>query len=320
MFFHRRSLRSNPGHSPNSRGFSIIEVLIASAILMVVSYGFMSYVKNVANSQKLLTQKQELIELKNYIQGAFTNSDACTCSLRPDPMPNPSAFAFDSRQTDGSASITLQRLKEGCGPNSTDIVAVGEPMPGTQTQLKVKSLRLTDLRPAGANMEWFGYFEIDFDTGESGMQRKPLRIKQRLLVDNAAPSTEQNRLVKSCLATDRLEFGDYIIVPQNTVRQAECDGFLSYQLGGDGLTSEHAYICASLDPEEVRVCYGYDGSAYGAGAILTRSIGYSGSMAIIKKAYYYQVQYLGAEHGPGGHHGWVPPKGSATGKLVCLTN
>lgn len=108
-------------------------------------------------------------------------------------------------------------------------------------------------------------------------------------------------------------------MPQNTVQVAPCDGFLSTLIGGNGLTFEHGYICAGTDLANVTECYHFDGGGPGASTILSRMTVGTGTMAMIKKGYYYQVQYLGATHGAG-PHGWVVPLGGTANKLVCLTN
>ncbi|MBL7557691.1 MAG: hypothetical protein JNM24_17815, partial [Bdellovibrionaceae bacterium] len=275
-----------------SRGASLIEILISIGILGILSVAFMNTLLTQQKQIRHLSQKQEIADLKSYIQSTFTNSDSCSCSLRPTDVSTPGTLVFNSTIVDGSLSMSIPQIKEGCSVGAANIIKAGELIPGTQTQLRVKDINLVEIKPGGNPLEWYGFIQVSFDPSSTAFSLKPLQIKQRFTIDTVAPSTASNRLVKSCISTDRLEFGDYIDVPQNTVQVAPCDGFLSTQTVGNGLTTEHGYICAGTDFNKVTECYGYDGGGPGASTILSRMLVYSGTMAMIKKGYFYQVQYL----------------------------
>lgn len=304
----------------NMRGASLIEILVSLAILGIVASGFLTVVINQQKQLHHVNQKQEVAELKAYLLSTFTNSDSCTCSLRPTNPALPGPLVFDSTVVNGSQSMIIPKIVEGCAVGAKSLAAAGELVPGTQTNLKVQDIKLVEIQPGGNPLEWFGYLQISFDPASTPLSLKPLQVKQRFTIDTIAPSVAANRLVHSCIATDRLEFGSYINVPFNVVQVAGCDGFLSSHIGGNGVTSEHGYICSGTDLAQVTECYGFNGGGPGAGTIMSRMLAYSGTMAMIKKGYYYQVQYLGATNGPGGLYGWVPHQGSVVSKLVCLTN
>jgi prepilin-type N-terminal cleavage/methylation domain-containing protein len=304
----------------NIRGMSLIEIIVGLAILGFISSGLLTIVMNQQKHLHHINQKQEVAELKAYLLSTFTNSDSCTCSLRPTNTALPGPLFFDSTVVDGSQSMTIPKIVEGCAVGAKSLAGAGELVPGTQTQLRVQDIQLIKIQPGGNPLEWFGYLQITFDPTSTPLSLKPLQVKQRFTIDTVAPSVAIKRLVNSCIATDRLEFGAYIPVPQNTVQIAGCDGFLSSMIGGNGVTNEHGYLCAGTDLAKVTECYGFAGGGPGATTILSRMIGYAGTMAMIKKGYYYQVQYLGATNGAGGLYGWVLPLGSTASKLVCLTN
>ncbi|MBL7670292.1 MAG: prepilin-type N-terminal cleavage/methylation domain-containing protein [Bdellovibrionaceae bacterium] len=304
----------------NMRGASLIEILVSLAILGIVASGFLTVVINQQKQLHHVNQKQEVAELKAYLLSTFTNSDSCTCSLRPTDTAQPGPLVFDSNVVDGSQAMIIPKIVEGCALGAKNLAGAGELVPGTQTNLRVQDIRLVKIQPGGNPLEWFGYLQISFDPTSTPISLKPLQVKQRFTIDTIAPSVAANRLIKSCIATDRLEFGDYISIPTNVIQVAGCDGFLSSHIGGNGVTGEHAYICSGTDLAKVTECYGFDGGGPGAGTILSRMQGYAGTMGMIKKGSYYQVQYLGATNGAGGLYGWVQPQGSVGSKLICLTN
>jgi type II secretory pathway pseudopilin PulG len=313
-----KTSRSNKGIG--HKGIGLIEILISLALLGIVSSTFLSVIFNQQKQLRLINQKQEIADLKSYLQSTFTNSDSCTCSLRPTDPNNPGSLVFDSTITDGSQTMTIPKLLEGCAVGANSLATSGDFVPGTQTQLKINDIKMVKIQPGGNPLEWFGYIQISFDPSSTVASLKPLQIKQRFTIDTIAPSTDSNRLLKSCIATDRLEFGSYLNVPQNTVQVAPCDGFLSTFIGGNGITFEHGYICSGTDLAKVTECYDYDGGGPGASTILSRMKVGTGTMGMIKKGYYYQVQYLGAVHDDTGPHRWAIPFGGAASTLVCLTN
>lgn len=65
----------------NSRGQSLIQVIVAVAILGIVSLGFMTMISQVMQAQKLAQARQDLLTLSNDVQTAFANPTACQQAL-----------------------------------------------------------------------------------------------------------------------------------------------------------------------------------------------------------------------------------------------
>jgi hypothetical protein len=99
-----------------------------------------------------------------------------------------------------------------------------------------------------------------------------------------------------CLANNgnpygTIGIGDYVMIPQNTVQQATTDGFLMMYIGQSNASDNTAYICAGPNQADVALCFVPPGGiGPGAATILTRTTGYAGSSAMIKKGYWFQVQ------------------------------
>ena len=67
----------------NQRGFSLIEIIVAVAILGVVSLGFSTMISQMLGAQKNVQARQDLASLVNEVQTLFAVSTACETALIP---------------------------------------------------------------------------------------------------------------------------------------------------------------------------------------------------------------------------------------------
>lgn len=300
----------------NNRGFSIVQVLVAASILLVVMLALSSFMADQYKMVGKLSRKLEILNATSLIQSTLVNSKNCTCILRPNNVSSPGNLWFNSTNTSGTEQIILDKIPSGCDPSSVSLVEKGKPLSSMFGDLLVQSVLFKNIKPTGSINEWIGSFEISFN-----QPVLPIVIQQRFLVEDSPASLPTKRIILSCVSTNTLALQDYETLSTNTVQIAPCDSFISFQIGGALKNiNEHGYICAGTDKNNVSECYGHDGGGPGASTILTRAIGYSGSMALVKKGYYFQGQFLGGKYGSGGLYGWEAPGGSMLMKRVCIYN
>jgi len=275
-------------------GFSLVEMLVAVGILSVLGLAFATFVTSNTKNLKFIEQKADSLEFRNYLILSLQNSSICTCQLNPTLTTDDSNDAnleFNSEIVDGSQVINIRRLRTGCAATDPLLANEGQTFP---SGLKLEKIELRNLLPTGVTNEWQGDIVISWNESSVSSALKPISYRQKFLIDPTSPST--NRIVSMCLANTgnlngSIGIGSYIPVPQNTVLQADADGFLMMYIGQDVAYENEAYICAGTNKADVTLCYVPPaGIGPGAATILTRARGYAGSSAMIKKGYWYQVQ------------------------------
>lgn len=179
------------------QGFSLMEVLMAVAVMSIISFVMAQMFNSQLVGQKYLSQKYELLDVKNFIMSSFANADICSCQLNVDSADNPHSSAersqihFDRSLTSDKKSahpdqvINVNKIFGGCGAAAPTLVAAGQKVPGSQTNLYIKSVSLVDLVPTGITDEWNANWRIDFDGG--GVSLAPIKIAQKISIDSTSP-------------------------------------------------------------------------------------------------------------------------------------
>ncbi len=134
---------------PDERGNSLIQVVIASGLVMIVGLAISSTIVNLNKEVKALTEKILIKEVETQIKSLILNGDFCSCLLRNK--------TFDT--TAGSEAIVnadqITQLPSGfstgpldaspCTVNSETIVpTVGTSLPGST--ISVESIGLTNMQ------------------------------------------------------------------------------------------------------------------------------------------------------------------------------
>lgn len=168
---------------------------------------------------------------------------------------------------------------------------------------------------SGTGNTFVGNWLVDFDSSKTVRALHGAAISTILTVDLSVPTAAR---ITNCAGTG-VTFATPTAVTINSVQVAPCNGFLTYYIGGNGVTYESAYFCQGTDSAKVSECYGTDGSGPGGQTIFTRVVGPNGSMGALKMGYFYQIQYIGPlPSGGGGLYDHGTPQGGVSARLTCL--
>ena len=178
-----------------NEGQGLIQTLIALGVTAIVIATMATATVNMQKSNKLLSQKLEVMDLKNQLQTTFLNPDNCTCQLNPAVNTgNAANLVFNSTQN--NASMNLKELKAACLPTSQVLVQESAPLLCTQTNLKIQSVRMTDIQPTGNTEEYIGNIEIQYQLDSLAGPLAPLKFRQKFYGNPASPP--QAKTVLSC--------------------------------------------------------------------------------------------------------------------------
>lgn len=203
----------------NSRGETIITVLVAAGIGAIVVAALTTQIISQARAQKYLAQKYELMDLKQSFLIALQNSNVCTCNLKPNAadLTDTRNIHFDASTWDDNSTeddetdgrIELPSFKAGCSSDSPAIASAGQILPGTQTGLVVDKIKLKRLQPTdssappGSRLDWQGIWEISFRSESQVIALKPLQVMQKFkVINDVVNSPETNRRVDFCEASN----------------------------------------------------------------------------------------------------------------------
>ncbi|MCM2281831.1 MAG: hypothetical protein NDI61_08285 [Bdellovibrionaceae bacterium] len=175
----------NTKFSPGEHGFSMVEVLMVTGLLVGLSFFMMATLMNLQQTQKGLVQKNEVIELKQTLLATMANPATCSCQL--------AGLKFNSEST--TSVIPLNSLKAGCGAGSITIAQPGQLVPGTQTGLRIDQVRMAGFNSSGGSA-YTANFEITFASDSLVHALRPVRLTQNFQVNPLSPPTD--REIASC--------------------------------------------------------------------------------------------------------------------------
>lgn len=171
----------------NTRGQSLVQTLVAAGILSIILSAMTAATVNMHKSNKLLSQKLEVLDLKNQLQSTFLNPDTCTCQLNPTlNSGNSTNLKFDS--TIATSSMNLKQLKSACAPSASELVKEDSPLLGTQTGLRVSSVLMTNIQATGNTDEYIGTIEVRLQGETLAGPLAPLRFLQKFYGDPVSPA------------------------------------------------------------------------------------------------------------------------------------
>jgi hypothetical protein len=109
-------------------------------------------VTNAQRDTKILSQKLEILQLQQEITGNFANSTICGCNFDPtkntgEPV-NHLRFNTTNATALKNSTVTLTNLYSACnsGSPTNAIARANQPLPGTQSALRVSNIALSNMR------------------------------------------------------------------------------------------------------------------------------------------------------------------------------
>ncbi len=184
----------------SSKGESLVMVMISLGVVSLIGLGVGNVISSASIEQKRLAQKLELLDLKNSIIGAMANPNNCTCQLN--------GVVFKKTPT-GYVDVTLTDLKAACLSSSVILAKAKDKLPGTQTGLKISSIKITEIKDRGNPGEVAGYFTLQADSSTSVGDFQPIRVLQSFKLDSsqAVSSCTYDSMTARTCARGEMFFG-----------------------------------------------------------------------------------------------------------------
>ncbi len=166
----------------NQKGMSLIEVMLAAAIMLVVGAGISSLILSQARETKSLAEVLAALDLEKNIIASMADGTVCQYMLN-----NPSQSTFNSTalpyKVTSPGPIYAKIAPTGPGP----IVAkVGDTASAYSSSMIIKSIKLEVLN--GSGNSYMGNWLIEFDETKSVRSHKPISIGATLNVDSTNPT------------------------------------------------------------------------------------------------------------------------------------
>jgi len=156
----------------NSKGLSLVEVLVAIVLFAIVTVAFTTLVNSLARENRQLSDRVESVDLESQFSALMTDDALCGCQLigsgrmADDPV-SPTG-------TGASKIVELPAIVSSCADRSKIFAKPGQKMSTASQSFVVKRTAIRDLRPTGrrnkatgALDEYMGAVYIEFDTGSN---------------------------------------------------------------------------------------------------------------------------------------------------------
>lgn len=170
----------------NQAGFGLIEVLIAVAILIVVSLGMAGSLSDMHSHLRAISQKQEILELRNLVTQQMLKAGVCTWQLKDKVI---DVSMPTSEASPSPTVLNLGQLYMGQDASSPLLARNGERIPESLSGVKVSNIYFKNIYATGNPNEFKGLFQITFNVNSLSRPVKPLQVQQIFTVNSADPSS-----------------------------------------------------------------------------------------------------------------------------------
>lgn len=152
----------------NDRGLSLVEILVAIAILAIVTLAFSTLMNSIARENHAMSDRVESADVESQFAAMMSDDALCGCQLL-----NSGALQDDKNSPTGtgpSKIVELPNLVMSCADRTKIYAAPGQKMTTQSQTFMVKRTAVRDLRPTGrrnpltnALDEYMGAIYIEFD-------------------------------------------------------------------------------------------------------------------------------------------------------------
>lgn len=171
-------------------GFSLIEVLITSSIVIVIALSFASLTQSLFKEFKGLSQKADAAEIRNSMILAFANSNVCSWQLLGRVIRTSGVTAV----TSSSTNLNFDTLYAGMNTSSRVIAKANTPITVAGSSMVVDSIHFKDIFYTGVPNEYVGTFYITFKNESLIRPLKDVTAQVVFLVDPADPANARGIL------------------------------------------------------------------------------------------------------------------------------
>jgi hypothetical protein len=174
-------------------GFSTIEVLVGVGLLTLVALGVAESLSHMHGQLRGISQKQEIVELKNLITQQLAKPGVCTWQLKDQVI---DVSMATTEASPSPSTLNLSEIHMGQDATSPVLVKSGLVIPESQSGLKVASILFRNIYATGNPNEYKGIFQVNFDSSSLSVPVKPLQIQQVFLTQAADPVNAKK--IQSC--------------------------------------------------------------------------------------------------------------------------
>lgn len=169
-------------------GFSIVEVLMTSAIVIVIAMAFASLTNNLYREFKGMTEKADAAEVRNSMILAFANSNICSWQLMGKTINTAGVTATTASSTD----ITIPTLYAGLNTSSYVIARANTKVSVNQSSLTVDTIHLKNIFGTGYPDEYVGTIHVTFKADSLVRPLKGATTQVVFVVDPAGPASARS--------------------------------------------------------------------------------------------------------------------------------
>ena len=162
------------------KGFSLVEMLVVTAIIGVLAAAFARLMGNQLAAERGLTEKLATLDLGRLLINNLADGTVCTGVLS-DSTVNPKAPYKVNTAFPATTKIKLNSLPATSSGGAPTIAQVGQQASSLSTKILVNSIDFKNFVPAGPNA-YIAELDIGFTAGTIAM--KPLTMKMVIATDN----------------------------------------------------------------------------------------------------------------------------------------
>lgn len=158
----------------NSHGMSIVEVVVASGIMLIIGIGVVSLMSSQQKSNKNLEYKLDVLNVEGALARLLSDDSNCACMFN--------GISFSS----SNQNVNLNKIPNGCqtGPNNS-LVTVGAKLT-SDSSIIVQSIALANVVDSGVNQK---SSDLIIEVTNPGMAIiKPIKIPARQFRVNSGGS------------------------------------------------------------------------------------------------------------------------------------
>ncbi len=181
-------MRGESCKQKRSGGFSLVEVMVAAAVVSIVTMGIASVLTNLSRENAAIGEKLTALATESELIRMVQGPDFCGCFM---------SGASINSTTKAVSSANLQEIplgyEVGCVPKAAKIASVGQKLNGSH--LTVQSIEIASVSDAGVGVGTYsGQLQVQFSN--QGMVRgiQPIKIPLSFYVDLTDPANAQSIL------------------------------------------------------------------------------------------------------------------------------
>ncbi len=177
--------------SLHQAGFTLVEALVAIAVMSVGLFAIMTFVSAQQKETRALNENLDKIDLLKLLNSTLADGTVCTLEVQENPLAfNPaSIIPYPTAGMNQNPSFRIGQFRSSDDVTSPTVLVVGDSY-GSNSTLKVESIVLNIIGAQPDPNKFTGEFVVSIDSSSMVRQLKPIRIMTTVLTDknSFAPS------------------------------------------------------------------------------------------------------------------------------------